>query len=234
MVAALEPAGHRAATAARGPCADPGAAVNAYERVVLPWLIHWVMRAPQLAPYRQRATAGAQGRVLEPGIGSGYNLPYYGEAVQAVVGVDPSARLLGFACRAPRPPGLALELHPLEAAWLPFPDASFDAVVMTWVLCSVPDVPQALAELRRVLRPGGRLHFVEHGLAPAPRVAAWQHRLTPWWRRVAGGCHLDRPIDALLRSGGFRLEHLQRGYAPGTGAAAHWLAYMYEGVAVPD
>lgn len=208
--------------------------MNWYERVVLPWLIHWVMRAPQLDPYRERAAAGVRGRVLEPGIGSGYNLRHYGPEAKAAVGVDPSTRLLALARRAPHAAGLSVELHLLEAARLPFPDASFDSALMTWVLCSVPDVPAALAELRRVLRPGGRLHFVEHGLAPEPRVCAWQHRVTPLWRHVAGGCHLDRPIDVLLQRGGFRLERLERGYAPGPFLASRLLAYMYEGVAVSD
>jgi ubiquinone/menaquinone biosynthesis C-methylase UbiE len=146
-----------------------------------------------------------------------------------VVGADPSPRLLALAARARRPPGLTLELLRLEPGPLPFPDASFDSAVMTWVLCSVPDVPAALAELRRVLRSGGRLHFVEHGLAPETRVQAWQRRLTPLWRPLAGGCHLDRPVEALLQAGGFRLERLERGYGPGP----RLLAYFYEGSAVP-
>lgn len=191
------------------------------------------MQAPQLVPYRERTVGGARGRVLEPGIGSGHNLRHYGSAVQAVVGVDPSERLLALARRAPHADTLHVELHRLEATGLPFPDASFDTVVMTWVLCSVPDAVAALGELRRVLRPGGHLHFVEHGLAPEPRVSAWQHRITPLWRHLAGGCHLDRPIDVLLLAGGFRLERLERGYAPGPFLASRLLAYMYEGVAVP-
>jgi len=202
--------------------------LNPYERYVLPWLIHWVMGARLFEPYRRRVAAAARGRVLEVGIGSGYNLRHYGPDVEAVVGVDPSPHLLARADKAPRRAGLPLELHVLDAERLPFADDSFDTVVMTWVLCSVPDVPTALAELRRVLRPGGRLVFVEHGLAPEPGVQAWQRRLTPLWRPLAGGCHLDRPADALLEAAGFRLEHLERGYGPGP----HLLAYLYEGEAV--
>lgn len=203
--------------------------MNAYERVVLPWLIHWVMRTPRLAPYRARTAGEARGRVLEVGVGSGYNLAHYGPAVERVVGFDPSPRLVALARRRSAREGPPLELHVLEAQRLPFPAASFDSIVMTWTLCSIPDARAALAELRRVLKPGGRLHFVEHGLAPDAGVAAWQRRLTPLWKRVAGGCHLDRPMDALVRAGGFRLERLEAAYGPGP----RTVAFMYEGTAVP-
>lgn len=204
--------------------------MNWYERNVLPWLIHWVMRESRLVPYRARVAGGAQGRVLEVGVGSGNNLRHYGPAVEQVVGIDPSERLLAFARRAAaRGPSPPLELHALAVEHLPFPDASFDSVVMTWTLCSVADAPAALAEMRRVLKPGGRLHFVEHGRSPEPGVRAWQERLTPFWRRIAGGCHLDRPMDALIATHGFRLEHLETGYAPGP----RFVAYLYEGAAAP-
>lgn len=203
--------------------------MNPYERYVLPWLIHWVMQESRLVPYRRRVAGAAQGRVLELGVGSGLNLPYYGEAVEAVVGVDPSPRLLALArktaARGPAPP---LELHALGAEGLPFADASFDSAVMTWTLCSIADAPAALAEVRRVLRPQGRLHFVEHGLAPDAGVQTWQHRLTPLWRPLAGGCHLDRPMDAIIVAHGFRLEALAAAYGPGP----RFVAFMYEGTAV--
>ncbi|HEX9843505.1 MAG TPA: class I SAM-dependent methyltransferase [bacterium] len=203
--------------------------MNWYERTVLPWLIHWVMGSPRLRTYRERVAGAARGRVLELGVGSGHNLRHYGPQVESVLGVDPSERLLALATRAPRRAGLPVELHAGTAQQLPFPAASFDTVVMTWTLCSLPDAPAALAELRRVLRPQGRLLFVEHGLAPEPGVRAWQRRLTPLWRPLAGGCHLDRPIDALVRQAGFRLEQLDCGYAPGP----RFVAYMYEGSAQP-
>jgi SAM-dependent methyltransferase len=205
-------------------------AMNAYERAVLPWLIHWVMRSRRLLPYRERVAGAARGRVLEVGIGSGLNLRHYGPAVESVVGVEPSPRLLAWARRAPRRPGLAVELHRAPGERLPFAPASFDSVVMTWTLCSVPDAARALQELRRVLKPGGRLLFVEHGLAPQPWVRAWQRGLTPLWRPLAGGCHLDRPVDALVRATGFRLERLETGYAPGPRP----MTFMYEGAAVPE
>jgi ubiquinone/menaquinone biosynthesis C-methylase UbiE len=204
-------------------------AVNWYERNLLPWLIHLTLRNRRYAPYRERVTRRARGRVLELGIGSGLNLRHYPAAAQQVVGVDPSARLLALAGKAERPPALELELHALDAARLPFPDASFDSVLMSWVLCSVQDVPAALAEVRRVLRPAGRVLFVEHGLAPDPRVRAWQQRLTPVWRHLAGNCHLDRAPVALLQAAGFRLERLDCAYGPGPRS----LAYMYEGEATP-
>ncbi len=150
--------------------------------------------------------------------------------MRRVVGVDPAAPLLRLARRAldntPRHPPTALHLATADA--LPYRDGAFDTAVMTWTLCSLPDPGRALGEVRRVLKPGGMLRFVEHGLAPDRGVQAWQRRLTPLWRPLAGGCHLDRPIAQLLTAAGFRLQDVQAAYGPGP----RLLSYMVEGAAV--
>lgn len=181
------------------------------ERVV-PVLIDRVMASGRLVPLRRRLVAPARGDVLEIGIGGGANLPFYGRGVRRLVGVDPSPRLLARARERAAWMPFPVLLHEGGAEELPFADASFDVVVSAWTLCSIPDVERALAEVRRVLRPGGVFRFVEHGLCGAdPRTAAWQYRLTPLWRRVAGGCHLDRPVDRLLERAGLAPEELEVG-----------------------
>lgn len=199
--------------------------MSLYDRVVLPRLTHLVMRSSRLAEYRARLLAQAEGEVLEIGIGSGLNLPFYGAAVRRVVGVDPSPGLARLAERAIARAPMPVELLPVSAEALPLADASIDTAVSTWTLCSIPDPLRALREVRRVLKPGGRLLFVEHGLAPDAGVARWQHRLTPYWRVCAGGCHLDRPVAALVEEAGFALCDLEVGYMPGPRV----LTYLYEG-----
>jgi SAM-dependent methyltransferase len=184
-----------------------------YSRVIVPRMIHRVMREDLLLPLRQRAVRDARGRVLEIGIGSGLNLPLYGREVMALYGVDPSAHLLSIARRtAAWLPFPVILLEQSAERYLPMADGSIDTAVVTWSLCSIPDPAAALGELRRVLAPDGRLLFVEHGLAPSPGLARWQHGLTPVWRRLTGGCHLDRPIDRLLERAGFALERLESGH----------------------
>ncbi len=203
--------------------------MSLYDRLILPRLIALAMRAPQLAPFRRRIGGAAEGRVLELGIGSGLNLPFYGAAVRAVTGIDPSPALLRLAEARATGLGMTLAVQPGPAETLPFDAGSFDTVVTTWTLCSIGDPRAALAEARRVLRPGGRLLFVEHGLAPDPRVARWQHRLTPAWRHIAGGCHLDRRIDSLVGGAGFRIETMEAAYVGGPRVAT----YFYSGAARP-
>jgi ubiquinone/menaquinone biosynthesis C-methylase UbiE len=168
--------------------------------------------------------------VLEVGIGSGLNLRFYGPQVTGLVGLDPSRELLAMARRrAPAAP-CPVTLTAGSAEALPFRDQSFDTLVVTWTLCSIPDAARALREMRRVLRPGGALLFVEHGRSSDPGVRAWQDRITPLWRRVAGGCHLNRPIDALIRAGGFGIRRLDRSYLRGPRV----MTYLYRGEARPD
>ncbi|MDP3895575.1 MAG: class I SAM-dependent methyltransferase [Mesorhizobium sp.] len=201
--------------------------MSLYRELILPRLVHGAMRNPELVPYRKRALEQARGRVLEIGIGSGLNLPHYPNAVGEVLGVEPSARLAAMARRAAT--GVAFPVDVLEesAEAIPLDDDTIDTVVSTWTLCSIPDVGRALSELRRVLKPGGQLLFVEHGLSPDDSVRTWQHRLTPLWRCCAGGCHLNRPIDGLIESSGFRCTALRTGYAKGPRP----MTFMYEGSA---
>jgi len=200
-----------------------------YARHVLPRLTHLAMRQSQLQPYRARVVGGARGRVLEIGIGSGLNLPLYGAAVEEVIGVDISPELLAMAERAVAATPGRVRLIESTAEGLPLDDHSFDTVVVTWAMCSIPDPVAALAETRRVLRPGGALRFVEHGRSRDPRVAKWQDRLTPLWVRCSGGCHLNRKTDDLVRSAGFKLTELTTGYARGPRP----MTFMYEGHAEP-
>jgi len=186
------------------------------------------MRQEQLKPYRSRVIGGAKGRVLEIGFGSGRNLPYYTSEANEVIGIDVSPEILVLARPAVENSSRKVRLITHTAESLPLDDKSFDTVVVTWVLCCIPDPVVALREARRVLKPGGQLRFVEHGLSPNPGVARWQNRLTPMWSYCAGGCHLNRKTDDLLRAAGFTLPELSTGYAPGLRA----FSYMYEGTAL--
>jgi len=201
--------------------------VSVYETWILPPIIDLVMRQKHLADYRSRVVGAARGRVLEVGVGSGLNFPYYGDQVEHVFGLDPSPRLLAIATQRAAAARIPIDLALGSATAIPLGDSSVDTIVMTWTLCSIPDPAAALREMRRVLKPGGRLLFVEHGLSPEPDVVRWQHRLTPVWRRVAGGCHLDRKMDELMRAAGFDLSQLQTGYAPGPRP----MTFMYQGCA---
>jgi ubiquinone/menaquinone biosynthesis C-methylase UbiE len=201
--------------------------MNLYERWILPPILDLIMQQKHLAKYRRAVVAAAHGRVLEIGVGSGLNFPLYGKQVELVYGIDPSPRLLAIAQRRAQASGVPVQLVQGSATEIPLADDSIDSVVMTWTLCSIPDPLTALREIRRVLKPDGNLCFVEHGLSPDPGIERWQHRITPAWRRVAGGCHLDRKIDELVRLAGFDLTNLQVEYAPGPRA----MSYMYEGCA---
>jgi ubiquinone/menaquinone biosynthesis C-methylase UbiE len=200
-----------------------------YSRYLLPRLTHLSMGQAQLRPYRARVIGGAKGRVLEIGIGTGLNLPFYGDAAEEVIGVDPSPEMLALAERAVATSSRKVTLLERSAESLPFDNESIDTVVVTWSLCTISDPIAALAEARRVLKPGGELRFVEHGLSPDPGVRKWQDRLTPLWRYCSDGCHLNRKSDDLIRTAGFRLAELSTGY----GRGPRPLTYMYEGSAAP-
>ena len=199
-----------------------------YRERVLPHLVNLSMKQANLEPYRRRVVGAAHGRVLEIGVGSGINLGLYTSAAH-VVGLDPSAKLLSMARAAAGDRPRSIELVEGTAEAIPLPARSVDTVVTTWTLCSIPDLPKALNEIRRVLKPEGRLLFAEHGLAPEPNVVRWQNRLTPLWKQIGGGCHLNRPIDKMIGSAGFRLTRLETGYTKGPRP----MTFMYEGEAQP-
>lgn len=178
-----------------------------YDRHVLPWLLDFACGLPMISTQRRQVVPRAAGRVLEIGIGTGLNLRFYDRAkVQALVGIDPAQQMHRLAQRRSLRAGLPVDLRQLTAERLPLDSASFDCVVCTYTLCSVTDPMAALAEMRRVLRPGGRLLFAEHGLAPDTNVARWQYKLEPYWSRIAGGCHLTRDVPLLLRDAGFHAD----------------------------
>jgi len=201
-----------------------------YNDHILPHVINLAMRNRELKSYRERVVSQARGRVLEIGIGSGLNLPLYGPGVDTILGLDPAARLLQMAQDEAIRSKIAVTLITGSAQAIPIDRGSIDTLVTTWTLCSIPDALAALREMRRVLAPNGRLLFVEHGLAPEENVRKWQNRLTPVWKRIGGGCHLNRPIRALVEDAGFRMIRLDTGYAKGPRP----LAFFYEGCAAPS
>lgn len=187
-----------------------------YERHVLPYLIDVACGVGPVRRQREKVVPQAAGCILEIGIGTGLNLPHYDtQRVDRIVGLDPGTDMHRLARKRLQGHDLRVELVGLSAERIPYDDASFDCVVVTYSLCTIPDPVAALCEMRRVLKPGGRLLFCEHGRAPDARVARWQDRLTPLWSKVAGGCHLNRDIPALLAAAGFASADLQTGYLPG-------------------
>ena len=189
---------------------------NWYERHVLPLLVDIACSVRPVWRQRQKVVPLAQGRVLEIGIGTGLNLEHYDQArIDKIVGLDPGLEMHPKARRRSRLAGLEVELVGLSAERIPYDDRSFDTVLVTYALCTIADPLAALKEMRRVLKPGGRLVFCEHGLAPDASVRRWQARLTPLWARVAGGCHLDRDIPGLLKAAGFRSVDIEQMYLPG-------------------
>jgi ubiquinone/menaquinone biosynthesis C-methylase UbiE len=198
-----------------------------YQDRILPFVIDMAMRQRNLAPYRSRVVPAAEGRVLEIGVGSGLNLPFYSQKVERVIGLDPSPKLLSMARQAARPSSGPVEFVEGSAEAIPLEDASVDTVVTTWTLCSISDAPRSLSEMRRVLKPDGRLLFVEHGRAPDAGVRWWQDHLNPAWKHLGGGCHLNRAIGALIEGAGFQFERIETGYMRGPRP----MSFMYEGSA---
>lgn len=206
--------------------------MNPWDRYVVPLLIRLACSQGEIMKRRTLVVPGARGRTLELGCGGGINLPLYDrEAVPVLVGVDPHPSLARTTRERARTLALPMRVHEGQAEALPFGDASFDTVVTTFTLCSVADPVAALAEARRVLRPDGRLIFLEHGLSPDEEVARFQHRIEPVWKRIAGGCHLTRPVTAGIEAAGFRLLEGDRGYARRAPRFAGWMEW---GVAAPN
>lgn len=187
-----------------------------YERHVLPHLIDYACGMGAVMKTRAQVVPLAEGEVLEIGIGSGLNLSFYDPArVQRIVGVDPSADMQKLARQRAEQISIPVEMIALELGQIQAEDARFDSIVCTFTLCTIPDAVAALREMRRVLKPGGKLLFSEHGLAPDASVVRWQNRLTPVWKPLAGGCHLNRDIPALLEAGGFTIGQLETSYLKG-------------------
>ena len=200
-----------------------------YARHILPRLLDFAMRRESLEPQRRDLLSAVTGDVLEIGFGSGLNLPFYPQTVRRLTAIEPSEGMSKRARARVAESGIEVTTLGLDAGRrLPLADGSFDAAVSTWTLCSIADVAAALREVHRVLRPGGRLFFIEHGLAPDATIARWQHRLTPLNRRLAGGCHLDRDIAALVRASPLSVERCDTFYLPGAPKVG---GFMYRGAA---
>jgi ubiquinone/menaquinone biosynthesis C-methylase UbiE len=194
-----------------------------YEKYLLPRFINCACGVRVVARQRKKIVPEASGDVLELGIGPGHNLSFYDPLrVRKVSAVEPSDEMRAMAQAAPRPEGLKVELLSGVAEALPFADQSFDSIVCTYTLCTVADPQATLREARRVLKPGGAFLFCEHGLSPDPKVQRWQKRIDPLWKRLAGGCHLSRPVAKTIEAGGFKIERLDSRYLPGSPRFAGW------------
>ncbi len=202
--------------------------MNPYARFLFPRLLDWSMSGEITARYRRQVLAELTGKVLEIGCGTGLNFPYYPATLRQLVASDPNPGMLAIARRRQESLPFPVELTAAGAEALPFAEGTFSAVVSTWTLCSIPDAAAALAEIRRVLEPGGRFVFVEHGLSPETNIRAWQNRLTPLQKRIADGCHLNRNIAELVEVAGLAIASLEHCYMPDVPKV---LGYLYLGSA---
>jgi ubiquinone/menaquinone biosynthesis C-methylase UbiE len=189
--------------------------VGVYREHVLPRLVDKTCGVRALDKYRAQATQGLTGRVVEIGFGSGLNVPHYPSDVELVYAVEPASLARRLAEKRVAASLVPVQHVGLDGQELPLDDDSCDAALCTFTLCTVPDPARALAEVRRVVRPGGSFHFLEHGLSPEPGVARWQHRMEPVQKRLFDGCHLTRDVGALVEAAGFELTDRDQGYAPG-------------------
>jgi ubiquinone/menaquinone biosynthesis C-methylase UbiE len=201
--------------------------VGFYEDQVLPRVIDVALGNKKIGKLRRRALEDLSGTVVEIGFGSGTNVPYYPAAVERVYAVDPAVVGRTLAAKRIAASRVPVEFVGLDGAVIPLADASMDNALSTWTLCTIPNVDEALREIRRVLRPGGHLVFLEHGLSDDPRVARRQHRFNPIQQRIAGGCLLDRDPGALIAAAGFEVERVDRFVISGPKI----MSYMYAGTA---
>ncbi len=201
-----------------------------YNQYILPKIIHFTCGLKPSMRQREKVVPQAHGRVLEVGIGSGLNLPYYdSEKVTKIWGLDPSPEMIEMASQAAKSVSFDVEFIGLPGEEIPLENNSVDTVVVTYTLCTIPETLPALMQMKRVLRPGGELVFCEHGAAPDASVRRWQNRLNPIWKRLGGGCNLNRPIPDLLEAGGFQVKKLDTMYIPGWRPAS----FNFWGIAVP-
>jgi ubiquinone/menaquinone biosynthesis C-methylase UbiE len=199
---------------------------------VVPRLTDVMLGNEEVRRHRRRAVAGLRGVVLEIGFGSGLNLPVYPVEIEKVLAVEPSTVGRNLAAKRIASSAVPVEFVGLDGQEIALSDASVDTALSTFTLCTVPEPGRALGEVRRVLRPDGQFHFLEHGLCPDPGVARWQHRCNGIQHRVAGGCNLDRAVDRLIREAGFEIRDLQTGFLGGPRLSRPW-GYLYEGIAQP-
>lgn len=204
--------------------------MNLYRRIIFPQLLDLALSGERMERYRRQLLAHVQGAVLEIGFGTGLNLPCYPEHIRKITGVDPNPGMGSLARRRIASSPIAVDWQVADAQELPFPSQSFDSVVSTWTLCSIPNVAKALGEIRRVLRAGGKLFFLEHGLSEDPQVQRWQNCLNPIQKVIADGCNLNRDMARLIREAGFRFEQLERFYMPDQ---PRFIGYTYQGIALP-
>ena len=197
-----------------------------WDRHGVPRVVKLACGAPAIMKLRSKVVPLASGDVFEIGCGGGINQPFYDRSVvSSYAGIDPGAKLLDYARAEAAKKGWQADIREGVGEAIPFPGESFDTVVCTYTMCSVEDQAQVVREMRRILRPGGQLLFLEHGRAPDASVAGWQDRIEPWWKPVAGGCHLTRPITPAVEQGGFAVEPLGSRYAPKTPRPVGWMEW---------
>lgn len=202
--------------------------LSLYHHYVFPYLLDLAMASPALRKPRQRTLAPARGRILEIGFGTGRNLRHYPSSVRKIEAIDPDLDLDRLSLPRMRHASVKVDFHHLDAEHLPFAEDSFDTVVSTMTLCSIPDVAHALREIHRVLKPDGQFLFLEHGQAPEPGIARWQDRINPYWMPLAGGCHLNRPIRQLVEEAGLAPQDIRNYYLR---KSPRVVGYMTEGSA---
>ena len=205
--------------------------MSLYDKYILPRLLNCACSARPMIYQRQKVVPQAEGKVLEVGIGSGLNLPFYDKSkVKKIWGLDPSEELNRMASKVATEENLEVEFIISGAENIPLPDDHVDTVLITYTMCTIPEVEQANQEMKRVLKPGGKMIFCEHGKAPDPNIHKWQNRVNPFWKKIAGGCNLNRDIPDLIEASGFKLENLETMYLPSTPKIA---GYNYWGYAKP-
>ncbi len=199
-----------------------------YSNLIIPYCIDFAMSDSTLGEYRQQLLADVSGEILEIGFGTGLNLPHYPDSVTKITTIDPNAGMQKLARSRIAASNISVDHKVLDGESLPMANASFDSVVCTWTLCSIPQADKAIAEVYRLLKPGGKFFFIEHGLSQDPKIQAWQNRLTPIQKAIADGCHLNRQIEHIVRQK-FNDLTVKQFYAP---KLPKVIGYMYRGIAV--